>query len=124
VTSIAAPASPAAGNSRVARVTTITGPAMQMTSSRTDSSAYAVCTAAPPPSRAAHRARTIAGTCGKAAPAGTAAANRAHRGPHANSEAVLALMRKYTGPAKRGDLLTLLFVTVVLAAGLLTNYIL
>jgi hypothetical protein len=43
---------------------------------------------------------------------------------HANSEAVLALMRKYTGPAKRGDLLTLLFVTVVLAAGLLTNYIL
>ena len=43
---------------------------------------------------------------------------------NANSEAVLALMRKYTGPAKHGDLLTLLLVTVFLAAGLLTNYVL
>jgi hypothetical protein len=42
----------------------------------------------------------------------------------ANSEAVLALMRKYTGPAKRGDLLTLLLVTIFLVAGLLTNYVL
>jgi hypothetical protein len=43
---------------------------------------------------------------------------------YANSEAVLALMRKYSGSAKRGDLLTLLFVMVFLAAGLLTNYVL
>jgi hypothetical protein len=41
----------------------------------------------------------------------------------ANSEAVLALMRKYSGPAKRADLLTLLLVTVILAAGLLTKYV-
>jgi hypothetical protein len=40
----------------------------------------------------------------------------------ANGQAVLALMRKYTRPAKHGDLLTLLLVTVILAAGLLTNY--
>jgi hypothetical protein len=42
----------------------------------------------------------------------------------ANSKAVLALMRKYTGTAKHGDLLTLLLVTVILAAELLTNYVL
>jgi hypothetical protein len=42
----------------------------------------------------------------------------------ANSEAVLALMRKYSGPAKRGELLALLLVPAFLAAGLLTNYVL
>lgn len=42
----------------------------------------------------------------------------------ANSEAVLALMRKYSGPVKHGDLLTILLVMVFLAAGLLTNYVL
>ena len=42
----------------------------------------------------------------------------------ANSQAVLALMRKYSGPAKRGELLTLLLVPVFLAAGLLANYVL
>ena len=42
----------------------------------------------------------------------------------ANSEAVLALMRKYAGSAKRGDLLALLSVMVFLALGLLTYHVL
>jgi len=38
--------------------------------------------------------------------------------------AVLALMRKYAGSAKRGDLLALLSVMVFLALGLLTYHVL
>jgi hypothetical protein len=42
----------------------------------------------------------------------------------ANSEAVLELMRKYSRSAKRGDLLTLLFVMVFLVVGLLSYHVL
>ena len=51
-------ASPATGSTRAASNVTMTGPAMKIASSSTDSSEYAACSSGVPWSRCAHRART------------------------------------------------------------------